>query len=233
VKKDEIAQKRITKDNFKSAVYLDEFYFIESNVEEVEYNKPSYIGIAILDLSKIYMIDFLYNYIQPKYKENYNLTYTDTDSFILYIETEDIYKDMYENKELFDLSDLTIDNNKYNCQDNKKALGKMKDEVPNSVITEFIALAPKVYSFITNEGENKKTAKGVQRAVLKKQINHKDYKDTLETGNKQQHKQTIIRSYKHQLFTVEFMKDTLSAFDSKVYRIDKNTGHPYGYNPKQ
>jgi hypothetical protein len=81
---------------------------------------------------------------------------------------------MYDNKELFDLSEMKI--KEYNDQTNKKVVLKFKDETNGIPIIEFIGLAPKVYSLLTEDDENKKTAKGIQRTVLKNEITHNDYK---------------------------------------------------------
>ena len=61
---------------------------------EVKMNKPMYLGQAILDISKTLMYEFWYNYIKPKYRDKARLCYMDTDSFVIYIKTEDFYKDM-------------------------------------------------------------------------------------------------------------------------------------------
>ena len=60
----------------------------------VKMNKPLYLGMSILDISKILMNEFWYNYIVPKYGEKAKLCYTDTDSFIIDILTEDFFEDV-------------------------------------------------------------------------------------------------------------------------------------------
>ena len=60
---------------------------------KVKLNKPIYLGQAILDLSKTLMYEFWYDYIKPKYNDKAKLCYMDTDSFVMYIKTEDFYKD--------------------------------------------------------------------------------------------------------------------------------------------
>ena len=240
------AIKHMTYDNFKDADYLNDLFFIQAKPEEVKYDKPSYIGNAILDISKVLMIDFHYNYMVPKYGDDAELLYTDTDSFVYFIKTDDLYQDMYDNKEFFDLSDVKI--KKFHDKTNKKTLGKMKCETGMIPIIEFCANGPKSYSiiidkfqkFVNSDGitcnsdklENKKTCKGVQRSVLKDSITHADYVNTLKTGYKLVKPQTTIRSQKHQLYTMKFNKVCLSSFDDKVYRVNYNEGYPYGYNPK-
>ena len=73
-------------------------------------NKPVYLGLSILDLSKTVMYEFWYDYLKPKYSENAKLCYMDTDSFIVYVKTDYIYKDIAEDVEKrFDTSNFKID----------------------------------------------------------------------------------------------------------------------------
>ena len=69
----------------------------------------------------------------------------------------------------------------------------------------------------------------MSRAVLEKEITHDDYEKTLKTGKKIEKINTSIRSFKHQVYTVQTMKTCLSAFDSKMYRVSYNEGTPFGY----
>ena len=173
-------------------------FFIESNANTVNYNRPSYIGNAILDLSKLYMFEFHYNYMKKKYGDKCELIYTDTDSFVYDIKCDDLYKDNFDDRdEYFDLSEVAIE--KFKDEKNAKVIGKMKDESNFIPITEFCSLAPKSYSFKTDLDEIKKTCKGVSRAVLKKEISHDDYKNTLKTNEKVLKINTSIRSFKHHL----------------------------------
>ena len=68
-------------------------------------NKPSYVGMSILELGKTLMYDFHYNYIQKKYSDGAQLLFTDTDSLTYHIKTEDVYHDFLADRELFDNSD--------------------------------------------------------------------------------------------------------------------------------
>ena len=67
---------------------------MEIKKTEVKMNKPVYLGQAILDISKTFMDEFWYDYIKPKYRDKARLCYTDTDSFIMHIKTDDFYKDI-------------------------------------------------------------------------------------------------------------------------------------------
>jgi len=228
VKNEDLAIKRMSKENFKSGVLLDEMFFIESEANEVHYDRPSYIGNAILDLSKLYMFEFHHNYMKKKYGDNCELIYTDTDSFVYHIKTSDMYKDNFiDRDEYFDLSEVCI--KEFHDETNAKVIGKFKDESNMIPIVEFCSLAPKSYSFITDADEVKKTCKGVSKSVLKKEISFDDFKNTLETGKRLSKVNTSIRSFKHQVYTFQATKICLSAFDDKIYRETSNLGYPYGH----
>ena len=92
--------------------------------EEVKMNKPVYLSQAILNISKTLMYNIWYDYINPKYADNARLCYTDTDSFIINIKTEDFYKDISNDvKEWYDISN-------YNGND-KKPLPTGKNKKSN------------------------------------------------------------------------------------------------------
>ena len=70
------------------------FLVMEMKKIKVKINKPIYLGQAVLDLSKTLMFEFWYDYLKPMYGDKIRLCYTDTDSFIMYIKTDDFYKDI-------------------------------------------------------------------------------------------------------------------------------------------
>src|SRR6266516_3049321 len=123
---------------------------------KIKYNKPVYLGNCILDLSKLLMYDF----IKPLYGEKVNLLFTDTDSLCYEIQTDDIYEDMLKHKDKFDFSEYPKNHKCYD-ETNKKVIGKFKDEAKGQIITEFIGLRPKLYSYtVEGEDEDHKRAKG-------------------------------------------------------------------------
>ena len=107
-------------------------------------NKPAYIGTWILELSKVLMYEFHYDYIKNKYGNNSRLLFTDTDSLMYEIKTGDVYEDFSSNKEMFDFSNYLT---KSKCHDDSTKLitGKMKDEIACAVIEEFVGLKPNMY----------------------------------------------------------------------------------------
>jgi hypothetical protein len=150
---------------------------------QVKLDKPIYAGFCILELSKLHMYKHHYDYMKPKYGDKCKLLATDTDSFFYGVETDDIYKDMSDNKEHYDLSEYGKDNPIYD-ETNKKVIGKFKDECGDNIMSEFVGIRSKVYSFVkynpkTKEYTNKKTLKGVPTAIKEHVITFEDYKDCI------------------------------------------------------
>ena len=136
---------------------------------------------------------------------------------------------MYDNKEYFDLSDITNPTLlKYKDDTNKKVLGKMKMEYINTPITEFVALKSKMYSLRFDTGLESKRAKGIVNYVTKNEIKHEMYNNTLATNGMMYSKMNVIRSQKHNLYTMTMNKISLSAYDDKRY-ILKNGIDSYAH----
>ena len=213
-----IALKLSSKPNFERATIFDK-NLIAAHMKktEVYFNKPVYVGQAILDLSKTLMFDFHYNYIKDKYGAKAQLLFTDTDSLMYQIETEDFYKDIKEDVETkFDTSDYPANHpSGIPTVLNKKVIGMFKDEVAGKQITHFIGLRPKLYSFKIEEGKNVKKCKGIKKSVVSKGITFEHYFDCLFTGEKQMRSMKIIRSNFHDIYSKEVNKIALSCEDDK------------------
>ena len=214
-------KKLVAKPNFKGPpkIFSENLVSVHMKKTSLIMNKPVYLGMCILDLSKIIMFDFHYNYIKPKYGDKAKLLFTDTDSFMYEIQTEDFYKDISGDvRDRFDTSDYP-ENHPSGIPTgiNKKVLGMMKDEAAGKNIIEFVGLRSKLYSFIMEEGKENKKCKGVKRQVVESYITHEDYKTCLLTGKEKLARQNIIRSYEHTVFTEEVNKIALSAEDDKRY----------------
>ena len=155
--------------------------------------------------------------------------FTDTDSLWYEIETKDIYKELWEDKQLFDNSDYPKDS-LYFSVENEKVIGKFKDEAAGMPIREFIGLRSKMYSYVKDNGKNEKTAKGVRKYVIKKNITHDNYKDCLLNGKQMLHSMRTIRSDRHQIGSYELNKISFSCFDDKRYILaDGKTSYAYGH----
>ena len=214
-------RKLTAKPNLKSPpkIFSENLVSVHLKKTSLTMNKPVYLGMCILDLSKTIMYDFHYNYIKPKYENKAKLLFTDTDSFMYEIETEDFYKDISEDvKDRFDTSDYP-ENHPSGIPTgiNKKVLGMFKDEAAGKIIKEFVGLRAKLYSYIMDNGDESKKCKGIKKQVVTTSIKHEDYKTCLTTGKEQLRKQNILRSYEHEVYTEEVNKVALSALDDKRY----------------
>ena len=217
------AEKLSAKPNFKHCnIFSEDLVAIHMKKTKLDFDKPVYLGMCILDLSKTLMYDFHYNYIKQKYGDKAKLLLTDTDSLMYEIQTEDFYKDINGDvKDRFDTSGYPPDHpSGIPSGFNKKVLGMFKDEVNGNVIDEFVGLRAKLYSYKMFKGEESKKCKGVKKSVVKKSITHEDYKKCLTDQKPQLRKMNVIRSYKHNVFTEEVNKVALSANDDKRYILE-------------
>ena len=176
-------RKYVSKPNFHSSKILvdDKMTLMKLSKKTVQLNKPIYAGFSILELSKHHMYDFHYNVMKPRYNENIELMMTDTDSLVYKINTEDFYKDMYEMKQYFDMSEYSKQNPIYD-ETNKKVIGKFKDETGDKVIKTFVGVRSKVYAIetetpITLKLEESKKLKGIPKMIVKKQMTLNDYRE--------------------------------------------------------
>ena len=212
-----------------SKIFNEDLVAIHKIKETLTLNRPAYVGMCILDISKTLMYDFHYNYIKYKYDDKAKLLFTDTDSLMYEIQTDDVYKDLFVDKEKFDNSDYSKDSPFY-FGENKKVIGKFKDEAAGIPIIEFVGLKSKMYSYIKDNGEGNKTAKGVKKNVIRNDMRHVNYNDVLMNNTQMHHKMRSIRSVKHQLGTYEINKISLSCFDDKRYIHDNGiTSYAYGH----
>ena len=205
-------------------------------------NKQVYLGLSILDLSKTVMYEFWYDYVKPKYGEKAKLFYMDKDSFIFHVKTDDIYKDIADDVETrFGTSNFEIDR-PLPKEKNKKVIRLMKDDLGGNIMNEFVGLRVKSY-LKENNGEYKKE-KGTKKRVIKRKLKFQDYKNCLRAAkieNKinylekekfdlDNHKegqrefvknklrlktQQGFKSERHNVFTEEINKISLSSNDDK------------------
>ena len=233
----------VKKPNFKSGVQFNENLMdCEMGKIKVVIKKPIYLGQVILDLSKIVMYEFHYDYMKPKYDgENsrlrgaphLKLCYMDTDSLVYEIKTEDLYADIADEVlPRFDTSgymgSLSDPGSTGPIPDrtlpglNKKVIGLMKDKLGGRIMTKFIALRPKLYSYKKLDGSEDKKCKGIKKCVVKKTLTFEDYKNCLLNLKDVYRSQLIFKSTNHEVRTIEVNKVALNRGDDK--RISKRDG---------
>ena len=196
-------------------------------------NKPIYLGLSILEISKLLMYEFWYDYMKPKYGDNIKLCYVDTDNFIMNIKTEDFYKDIASDVEKrFDTSNYEV-NRPLPTKKSKQVIGLKKDELGGKIITEFVTLRLKTYSYLTDDCKEDKNAKGTKKCVIKRMIKLNDYKNCLLKDEVIFKSQQRFISKKHDAYTESINKVALSNNDDKrIVSSDKITSYPYGYKGK-
>ena len=211
-------------------IFNEDLVAVHKTKPTLTLNRPAYVGMCILDLSKTLMYDFHYNYIKNKYGDKARLLFTDTDSLMYEIEADDVYQDFWKDKHLFDNSDYLKNNPFFDCS-NKKVIGKFKDEAEGIPIVEFVGLRSKMYSYMKDNEKGSRKAKGIKKNVIKQKIQHDNYKDTLFNKKQMHHTMRLIKSEKHQLGSYVVNKTSLSCFDDKRY-IHENgvTSYAYGHN---
>ena len=166
-------QKIVNKSNFISQKIFDKnFVAVHCAKKVLTLNKPSYAGFCILELSKLLMYCFHYNYVLKTFN-NVKLLFTDTDRLVYEVKNGNVYEQYFKDKHLFDFSGYPEDSIYY-CDINKKVLGKMKDELDGDKIDEFVGLKSKMYSLITFSGKEIKKTKRVN-----KNLRHNEYFDVL------------------------------------------------------
>ena len=182
--------------------------------------KPVYLSQAILDLSKLLMYKFHYDYMLPKYCEDHlQPCYMDTDSFVYHIKTEDFYEDIAGDVEKrFDTSGHNKENRRpLTTGLNKKKIGMMKDELGRKIMTEFVALRAKAYThtYKTLEKKEEKKCKGIKKCVVKKTLTFDDYKKCLDDGKNVYRSQMFLQKKDHEIYTSKVNKIVLNRNDDK------------------
>ena len=231
VKTDKKRKKLVSEPNFHTMKLIDDnLAIIEMKKVKVKMNKPIYLGMSILSISKITMYEFSYDYIKNKYGERANLCYTDTDSFIINVKTEDFYKDISGNViERFDTSNY-IHDRPLPIGVNKKVLGLMKDELGGGIITEFVALRPKAYSYKTEDNVELKKAKRTKKCIVNKMLNLNDYKNCLLHNRKVLRSQQRFKGENQSAYTENINKIALSCNDDRRFIATHGIeSYPYGY----
>lgn len=208
----------MSKPNFYDRIIFDEnCVAIEMKRCKIFFNKPIIVGFSVLDISKTQVYKFHYDFMKQKYsRENLQLCYTDTDSLIYRIKTHDLYADLKSDlREWFDTSAYPVDNAYGYPLVNKKVIGLLKDELNGQIFEEFVGLRSKMYSLkVYKKDEDICKAKGLAKSV-KRTLSLEDYRECLLSGEPLKKKQNLIRSQKHNVYTVEQNKTALDLHDDK------------------
>ena len=207
--------------------FSEKLLAIEMKKIKVKMNNPVYLGLSILEISKTLMYEFWYDYVKPKYQSNAKLCYMDADSFIINIKTEDFHVDIANDVEKrFDTSNYEI-NRPLPKEKNKKIIRLMKVELGGKIKTEFAAIRAKTYSYLMDDGNSDKKARGTKKCVIKRRLKFNDYKDCLLNNKIILKSQQRFKSEAHN--TEEVNKIALSSNDDKrLQTFDRITSYPYG-----
>ena len=206
-------QRRVKKPNFISQKIFDiSFVAVHCSKTVLTLNKLIYVGFCILELSKLLMYQFHYNYVLKTSRAK--LLFTDTNSLVYEIKDGNVYEQFFKDKHLFDFSGYPKDSVYYDSL-NKYVLGKMKDELNRTKIAEFVGLKSKMYSLIAENDKEVNKAKGVN---LK--LRHNEYLDVLFNKKVVRHKMKKIQSKLHEIGTYDLSKVSLSCFEDKRYVLD-------------
>ncbi|XP_011688401.1 PREDICTED: uncharacterized protein LOC105450316 [Wasmannia auropunctata] len=227
------AEAMIAKPNFHSrSVFSENLVAVEMRKLEVKFNKPIYVGMCILDISKTCLYEFHHDYMLPSFQEKCKVMYTDTDSLIYHIECDDVYEIMKRDIRKFDTSDYAADNVYGIPLANKKVPGLMKDENNGAIMTEFVGLRAKMYALRVDGKKDTKKVKGVKSNVVAKSITFNDYVRCLLDETEMMRQQSCIRSKLHEVYTISETKLALSPYDDKRYIVPDSTDYstlPWGH----
>ena len=191
---------------------------LEKSVTKID--KPTAVGFKTLECSKLLMQRFMYKKLKVWYGDKVKLLFTDTDSFMLEIETEDVYKDFFEHKEFFDFSNYPV-GSPFRDTSNQMVVGKFKDETNGEPIVEFVGLRPKMYSYtvLTDHGISEKhRAKGIASATSKNLL-HEQYVAQLNNPRENYLPNRRFDAQLHQVYSKEVDKRALCSFDDKRFLL--------------
>ena len=213
------------------SIVSEDFIIIQKKQTKITIDKPLYVGMSILDISKVLMYDFHYCKMKTWLGAKAKLLYMDTDSLIYSIHGENIYNVMKEHSEFFDTSNFD-ENNQFGIErKNKKVPGKFKNENGSEIMTDFIALCAKSYSILVQNEEPVIKVKGVKKNVVKRTITHENFRECLFDKKVVRRDQNTIRSRKHAVHTeLQEERVALNFFDDKRYQIPDSTETlPWGH----
>ena len=163
----------VLRPNYHKAKYFTENLLVTERCKtKVKLHKPVYLGLSVLDIRKIAMYEYWYDYVKPRYEDNAKLCSTDTDSSIVHVKTEYLAQTLNYDVQ----TPLPIGKN-------KKVIGLMRDELSRRIMKEFIVLRPNIYISLTNDDHVDKKSNATKKCVIKREIEFQDYKDYLKNKN--------------------------------------------------
>ena len=215
---DKVAQKLAAKSNYdRCAIFDENLIAVHMKKKKLYFNKPVYLGMSVLDLSKSLMYDFHYNYIKTEYGGKAKLLFTDTDSLAYEIRTKDFYK--FINPDIEKRFDTIAypSNHPSGIKTglNSKVLGMFKDEAGGKQIVEFVGFRAKLHSYTMLDGSEDNKCKGVTKNITKRSTQFDDYREYLFRRKEQHRKMNVIRSHCHEIYAEKINKIALSSDDDK------------------
>ena len=179
---EEKRSKLISEPNYHtSKQFSKKLLTIEIKKTKLKMNKPVYLDISILDISKTLMHEFWYDYIKPNYRDREKLCYINTDSFVIHIFTEDFFEDIANDVEWwFDTSNY----DQYNKRPlligmNKKVIGLFKDKLGGKIMKKIFALRSRTYAYLIDDDNKKKKTKEIKKCTINRRLMFEEYKDSL------------------------------------------------------
>ena len=222
--------KSFSKPNFHSVSFLSpNRALVTYNKSTVLADSPIYVGFSILDHAKLLTYQFWYDVLMKTYGDKVEFVYSDTDSFIINLETDDIEREIQGPLAPFlDLSNFPSDHKLFNNKF-KGHLGKLKIETQNHHITQFVGLKPKMYSFMTTANNTPhNTLKGVP-LYRRKEISFDQYLKCLTEGKTLKTDLTRLQFTKQEMSLIEMTKVALSSYEDKRYYFDNFKSVGYGH----
>jgi len=196
--------KAVSRPTFRQAELInDDLTMVRGAHQRVTLNKPISVGFAILEISKLIMYQFYYDYLKPKYGDNCTLLFTDTDSFCCHIQTDDICQDIAKNASLFDTSNLSpltpsIPRQTIACS------VSLKSETGSVAPRKSVGLRAKMYSLHVpvNKKQSKIRAKGIKKSYVNKNVRSEQFLNVLTTQNSTNSRFRAFQSHNRVLQTV-------------------------------
>ena len=229
VLKECMAERRVRKDLCQRMKILAEDKIIfQMKPDKVIMDKAVVSGFTVLELSKLHVYSLYYDHFKSYYGKRIQLIYSDTDSLLVEIKSNDIVNDMKHFDNIMDFGDLPRDHPLYSPTNSKK-IGCLKDEMAGDSILEVVAIKPKLYAIKSVKGE-KKRAKGIQKVVCNNQLSFEDYKKSLYEESVTKRDTRRLGSLDHKISMFENCKIAISPFEDKRYLCnDKITSYAYGH----